>query len=209
MLICVIVEIPLIGDIIWYFSFSFWTWIFNGQSLTFKGDFCFFVPFSGLPDRSQLSSPAWSFGSAVSGLGIFWQMSHVDRQDQAKRKQLFWVGSFHICSQLSQLAGVVVTFYYLPSLSSNWKGLREVSPAEGQPARWVAELVGGPRFCYSMFKHLPPSHGGAWGQGSRGGLGTIMPIGNAEWALAEWKDHLGTAWLHPPHVDYVASSHFL
>lgn len=88
-------------------------------------------------------------------------MSHVDRRDQAKKKQLFWVGSFHVCSQLSQLAGVVVTSYYLPSLFSNWKGLREVSPAEGQPARWVAELVGGPSFCYSMFKHLPPSHGGA------------------------------------------------
>ena len=67
----------------------FCTWIVNQQSHTFKGKFCFFVPFLSQPDGSRHNSPSWSFGSAASGWDIFFFMLSA----QNWNSDYFWVSS--------------------------------------------------------------------------------------------------------------------
>jgi len=169
----------------------FCTWIVNQQSHTFKGKFCFFVPFLSQPDGSRHNSPAWSFGSAASGWDIFWQMIHVDRQVQAKKKAALLGGLQSIVTAGWESSDLLLSPLFILWLERAMRG----ESCRRQPTRSVAELVDGPRFWKgpvvdpgqgSTFSHLPP-----WGlRSGQPGAVEFLHAHRKCWVSACWVTEL-------------------
>lgn len=102
-------------------GYDFWTCSFNQQSPTSKGELCFLVPFSGLPDGSQLPCTV----TRLNHPGTFF-VKMLHRQDQAKKKTVGFSGFFsHMWSIVPAgwnisylLLSPCFVFYY-------WKGHRD------------------------------------------------------------------------------------